>query len=72
MTLHPEDQINLNHARNGWKKAERSEMTFFLDIIETLVTRGECGFSDTEMAVSTLYKIRKLVVYSEDLPHELD
>lgn len=68
----PNDQIELNLARNGWKKAERAEMTFFLDIVEMLVTKGECGFTDTHMAVNTIDKIRNLIGYSEALPHELD
>ena len=55
------EALNFSRLREKLGKAETAEMIYFLDIVETLITRGECGFSDMEMSLSTFYKIRELV-----------
>ncbi len=55
------EALNFNRLREKLRDAEIAEMTYFLDIVETLITRGECGFSSMEMSLSTFYKIRHLV-----------
>jgi hypothetical protein len=55
------ETLNFNRLREKLRDAEIAEMTYFLDIVETLITRGECGFSSMEMSLSTFYKIRELV-----------
>lgn len=55
------EALNFNRLREKLRDAEIAEMTYFLDIVETLITRGECGFSNMAMSLSTFYKIRHLV-----------
>lgn len=55
------EELAFNRLREKLRKAEIAEMTYFLDTVETLITRGECGFSNIDMSVSTFYKIRELV-----------
>lgn len=55
------EEMAFNRLREKLRDAEIAEMTYFLDTVETLITRGECGFSNINMSLSTFYKIRELV-----------
>jgi hypothetical protein len=63
---------DLQTAKQGWLRAEKAEMGYFLDIVENMIYKGDSGFMDSDQALSTLSLLRSLVALRDHLPNALD